>query len=99
MSRNEGDIYYYTDSEAGLTVQVDFVTPYGIKMTTLYNAEFNEGISDSSVSDILSDAETHTDIYNLQGILIKRNATADDINSLHPGLYIIGGRKVFIGRK
>lgn len=99
VSRNEGDIYYYTDSEAGLTVQVDFVTPYGIKMTTLYDAEFNEGISDSSVSDILSDAETHTDIYNLQGILIKRNATADDINSLHPGLYIIGGRKVFIGRK
>ena len=99
VSRNEDDIYYYTDSEAGLTVQVDFVTPYGIKMTTLYDAEFNEGISDSSVSDILSDAETHTDIYNLQGILIKRNATADDINSLHPGLYIIGGRKVFIGRK
>lgn len=103
VSRNEDDIYYYTDSEAGLTVQVDFVTPYGIKMTTLYDAEFNEAISDSdvttSVSDILSDAETHTDIYNLQGILIKRNATADDINSLHPGLYIIGGRKVFIGRK
>ena len=68
-------------------------------MTTLYDAEFNEAISDSSVSDILSDANAHTDIYNLQGILIKRNATADDINSLHPGLYIIGGRKVFIGRK
>ncbi|MGM9812423.1 MAG: C10 family peptidase [Muribaculaceae bacterium] len=99
VSRSEGDIYYYTDSEAGLTVQVDFTTPYGVKMTTIYDAEFNEAISDSSVSDILTDAMVLPDIYNLQGILIKRNATIGDINSLAPGLYIIGGRKVFIGRK
>ena len=55
VSRNEDDIYYYTDSEAGLTVQVDFVTPYGIKMTTLYDAEFNEAISDSDVTTSVSD--------------------------------------------
>lgn len=38
------------------------------------------------------------DIYTLQGICIKRNATEEDINNLPNGLYIIGGRKIFIRR-
>ena len=36
------------------------------------------------------------DIYNLQGILLKRNATQDDIEALTTGLYIIAGRKVYV---
>ncbi len=38
----------------------------------------------------------NTDVYNLQGICIKRDATADDIKALTPGLYIIGGTKVLV---
>lgn len=33
-------------------------------------------------------------IYNLQGVCLKQNATDDDVKSLNPGLYIIGGKKV-----
>ena len=36
------------------------------------------------------------DIYNLQGICIKRNANQQDIDNLSPGLYIIRGKKTLI---
>jgi len=36
------------------------------------------------------------DVYNLQGICLKRNSTQDEINNLPSGLYIIGGKKVLI---
>lgn len=36
------------------------------------------------------------DIYNFQGICLKRNATQHDIDSLAPGLYIIGSKKVIV---
>lgn len=35
-------------------------------------------------------------IFNLQGICLKRNATAEDVNALQPGLYIIAGKKVLV---
>ena len=35
-----------------------------------------------------------TPVYNLQGILVKRNA--DDLSGLPAGLYIIGGKKVAV---
>lgn len=36
------------------------------------------------------------DIYNFQGICLKRNAIQEDVNALSPGLYIIGGKKVSV---
>jgi len=36
------------------------------------------------------------DIYNMQGVCLKRNASQDDINALVPGFYIIGGKKVVV---
>lgn len=35
-------------------------------------------------------------VYNLQGVLVKENMTASDINTLPKGLYIINGKKVII---
>lgn len=37
-----------------------------------------------------------SDIYSLQGALLKRNASPADIEALSPGLYIIGGKKVLV---
>ncbi len=34
------------------------------------------------------------DICNAQGIVIKRNATLDDLNALPAGIYIAGGKKI-----
>lgn len=51
----------------------------------------------SGVEDINPDnISFNADIYNLQGICLKHNATADDIKALAPGLYIIGDKKVLI---
>ncbi len=36
------------------------------------------------------------DIYNLQGILIKRNTSKTDIESLPADIYIINGKKIFL---
>lgn len=51
------------------------------------------------VEEITVEAAGHDlprNIFNLQGVCIKRNATDDDVRSLAPGLYIIGGQKTFI---
>lgn len=36
------------------------------------------------------------DIFNLQGVCVKRNATQEDIDTLTAGVYIIGGKKVIV---
>lgn len=36
------------------------------------------------------------DIYNMQGMCLKRNASKEDVNNLSPGLYIINGKKVIV---
>ncbi len=40
--------------------------------------------------------ETGDDIYTIDGKLIKKAPTPDDIRALTPGLYIIGNRKILI---
>ncbi len=54
------------------------------------------GIDDIAVDSDASEINCHNDIYNMQGICLKRNASSDDINALTPGLYIIGGKKVLV---
>lgn len=41
-------------------------------------------------------ADTLQDVHTLQGIGVKRNATEADIDALPQGLYIIGGKKVYV---
>lgn len=36
------------------------------------------------------------DIFTLQGVCLKRNASQSDIDSLVRGIYIIGGKKVVV---
>lgn len=38
----------------------------------------------------------HTCVFNLNGEPVMRNATQEGINSLSPGIYIIGGKKVMV---
>ena len=40
------------------------------------------------------DINSTRDIYSLQGVCMKREATQEDIDALAPGIYIIGGKKV-----
>ena len=52
--------------------------------------EFHYG-GNSCVGDIA--APESVDVYNMQGICVKKSATAADVETLPAGLYIIGGEK------
>lgn len=51
----------------------------------------------SGIEDILTDASS-VDVYGINGILLLHNATLEDVKSLAPGVYVIGNRKVLIGK-
>lgn len=59
-------------------------------------------VKSSGIENVLIDSDGNNNdnkpnhIYNLQGVLIKRNATSDDLRLLAPGFYIIRGKKIII---
>ncbi len=59
-----------------------------------YYFEVEEWVT--GISDVIDDADTLQDVYTLQGVCIRRNATEADIDALPKGLYIIGGKKVYV---
>ena len=56
-----------------------------------YKGKYNTEVEEIYVDN---DTPRPINIYTLQGICIKRNATEEDINNLPRGMYIIGGNKV-----
>ena len=98
VNRNEDDeITTFADEAA---------TECKIIAETLYAncpvAEITVKDATSGIEDIITDEDENdgitrpNDIYNLQGICLKRNASEDDIKALTPGFYIIGGKKVIV---
>lgn len=55
-----------------------------------------EALTDGIESVDAGQQEPRIDIFNMQGICLKRNASQEDIDALAPGLYIIGNRKILI---
>ena len=52
---------------------------------------------DGSVGiDAVTGTTTLGNVYSLQGILIKKNATAADLDRLPAGIYIINGKKTIL---
>ena len=43
-----------------------------------------------------SEVEFANDIFTLEGVCLKRNATKDNIDALAPGIYIVAGKKVIV---
>lgn len=54
------------------------------------------GVEDVYVNSDINEVPESNHLYNIQGILLKRNATQEDIKSLMPGFYIVGGKKVIV---
>ncbi len=66
-------------------------TPYSPVLTFVYSAQAG------GVEQIDADtAQLSGNVYNLQGILIAPNATAEQIQALPAGFYVIAGRTVYI---
>lgn len=70
------------------------------RYTVIVKADTHIAIADGSsgITAPVIGRDTTVDVYNLQGILIVRDATPDRISDLPAGLYIIGGKKVVINR-
>ncbi|MCM1458194.1 MAG: leucine-rich repeat protein [Lachnoclostridium sp.] len=71
----------YADAFASCTVTADGDIQLGI---------------DDIIGDGAAEAARPNDIYNLQGVCLKRNASQADIDALFPGFYIVGGKKVLV---
>lgn len=52
-------------------------------------------IDDTAVDSVLGEGEI-ADVYNVAGVRILTNASADDVRRLPAGIYIAGGRKIVI---
>lgn len=50
----------------------------------------------SGVESVLTDENGRYDVYGLNGVLVKGNATADEVRALPAGVYIVGGKKVIV---
>ena len=50
----------------------------------------------SGVEMVFANSNTPVDVFSLQGVLITKAATKEDIRHLTPGMYIVGGIKVII---
>lgn len=79
-------------SEGKVSIILTVVDNYGLAHT----AECVVTVTASAgIEEINADNE-NADIYTMQGVIVKRNATIEDVNSLAPGLYIVGHKKVLV---
>lgn len=93
-----------SDQYNAIDVIVNYTLHEKQSMITHYTSVFNANIKpvdldklSSGINDIqVNDSQTVTDIYNLQGICIMKNATKQDIKVLPQGLYIMNGQKLLI---
>ncbi len=53
---------------------------------------YNDADDSDAIDEITADKVANTDVYSLAGILLFRNATAEQISSLPRGLYVVGGK-------
>lgn len=50
----------------------------------------------SAITLVGADNANAQNVYNLQGILLKKNASAADVKALPAGIYLIGGKKCIV---
>lgn len=88
------------DSTSGAQVVVD-----GEAASTDENGVYNVVITKdteividntNSIESIAGNEATDNNVYNLQGILVIKNASVEQINALPAGLYIVNGKKVVV---
>ncbi len=55
-----------------------------------------EDMPTAGIDDVNADTFGHVDVYNLQGILVKRNISREDLKYLPSGIYIVAGKKILV---
>lgn len=94
-----------SDNEDIATVSSDGVVSIKAVGNAIITAEAMDGSGVSGwcavtvtagISDIMIDSNEAVSVYTIDGMLLFKAATAEDIRSLARGIYIIGDRKVFV---
>lgn len=87
-----------TATASSFDVDVEYTLHGRQPMTTHYDGQFNSTIPNtnlfSGIENIVTGENQRYDVYNLQGICIRHNASKADIQKLPAGIYIINGAKV-----
>ena len=110
LSAQEGYVIDITCSTPGITENVDyqimsFDADYRIEyivgvFPSAAGATFKVDVKKDVNSGILSiydiDGSNGYTVVNMNGVVIVKNGTADDLNNLANGLYIINGKKVIV---
>ena len=77
----------------GATVEADAEGKYNVVITKETNIVVDKT---NAIEEVVEVETLNNNVYNLQGILVVKNATESQINALPAGLYIINGKKVAV---
>ena len=84
----------YNGKDVTSEVKDGYFVPASINKKDVLHVKFS---GDSGVDKVCANGgNVSNDIFNLQGVCLKRNASQADIDALDPGIYIIAGKKVFV---
>lgn len=86
FGNSEWDQAMYTTGRANPALEIKFTTAKIISIDTTTSVE----------SSIIDAVAVNNDVYNMQGVLVLRNATIEQVRQLPAGLYIFGGKKVAV---
>lgn len=77
----------------GAAVEADADGKYNVVVTKETNIVVDKT---NAIEEVVEVETLNNNVYNLQGILVVKNATESQINALPAGLYIINGKKVAV---
>ena len=77
----------------GAIVEADADGKYNVVITKETNIVVDKT---NAIEEVVEVETLNNNVYNLQGILVVKNATESQINALPAGLYIINGKKVAV---
>lgn len=107
MTLSHSEIEINKDDTAQLTINLEGKRIGTGFITVKYNDE--SGLQSSEIcrievkdkANLINEIQAKNDdeigdIYTIDGILVKKAPTLDDVRALAPGLYVIGSRKIFV---
>lgn len=92
---NERSSYVMTLNDENVEVPADGKFSYKADADKAFDISIYTEPQDG-ITNVNGDDNASVDVYNLQGILMIRNASREQISNLPEGLYIVGDKKVIV---